>query len=464
MSCRPRRACASQAASGFLEVLGSVFRDVLRAITSFLVAAPATSTYAKADAPGAADRPHPAADDDMSFQQAMHGRSHVVAGSLELIGLDDVRDALGEDWPALSNKVTEFAEQEMQRCLDPTDIFRRHGESGYLIHFDGLDKVAAETKASRTALRIKARLVEQMPEVAEAISIKHFVTDLDPASIEQLGRSFAESLYDRIMRLRYEAEGAAARDRTAIRDFQVTFSPMWHARRQVTVLNRCLLSFSTNAASFSHVTGIIDPAETVAINAELDCLALTKSLEALHRTLRSNRGCILLIPLRIGTIGGDAGSEYVRLLRAMPESYKKFVALELCDLSPRHSPAQVRDAARVLKRYVRHVAVQLAVDEPRIKGFARSGVWAVSVDLTGQSSFDTRVRLQLGQFTSAVSSAAVSTLACGAGSIGLALMACDAGFTFIDGHGIHLPVKEPKSPQPLRPLARPRAIPPARPV
>jgi hypothetical protein len=112
----------------------------------------------------------------------------IVAGSLELVGLDDVRRALADSWPAIAERVYDVAEEELQRHLDPLDIFRRHGNAAYLIHFDSLDKQAAELKAQSIAANLRNVLAKKIPEVANAISVRHFVAGVAaiPASYRKM--------------------------------------------------------------------------------------------------------------------------------------------------------------------------------------------------------------------------------------------------------------------------------------
>jgi hypothetical protein len=68
------------------------------------------------------------------------------------------------------------------------------------------------------------------------------------------------------------------------------------------------------------------------------------------------------------------------------------------------------------------------------------------------------VTTQLKQFAAAATATEVSTIARGANSMGMAIAAYDAGFTYIEGTSIHLPGKEPRQPLWLRPLPGPRFV------
>ncbi len=397
--------------------------------------------------------PSPADPFNNQLAKTLLARNHVVAGSLELVGLDDVRDILGEGWTAVSLRVAELAEREIQLCLDAEDIFRPHGDATYLIHFDRLDKSAAEQKAKRIALRVKARLVEEIPEVAQAISIRHFVAEVEPASLPSGDFSLADKLFVRLTAMRKETERSARRDRRKLhKDFQVVYSPVWNAQIEAIVLNRCLLDTSYSGYTVPQLLELAGPGEAAMTCAELDYLTLTKSLEALHELLRAGHSAMMLVPVDFRTIHNKATvAEYMRLLSAAPSGYTRCLALEINGAAA-CPPDRLAEIARGLESFVGHVAVELQLDDPRTSAMASLGVWAVSIDLAGLSGSDPRLPAQLRQFTAAADG--VNTFARGASSIGLAVAASEAGFTYVDGAGIHLPVREPRPPRRLRPLPR----------
>jgi hypothetical protein len=393
-------------------------------------------------------------EDELALKIA--GRDSIIAGSLELIGLDDVRNIVGDAWPSIAAKVNDVVLGELQLCLDPSDIFRPHGEASFLIQFDGLDKTAAENKAQRTSLRIRAALIGQVPEIAEAISIKHFVVDLDPSTLQNDGRSIAEALFERLLEMRKDTERFLQRDRKSIiKDFQVQFSPVWHVHKQVTVLNRCLLSSIYGGTALSQFQSLVDPDEMAATFAELDYLTLTQSLEALHRVFQAGRSAMMLVPVDFGTILNDLSvAAYVRLLATMPDTYRKFVTIEIGAVPVSHPASSLLQIAGLLGNYVKYVAIELVLDDPRIGAIVSGNPWAISLNLSGMKSSNPRLPFQLKQFTNAANAAAVNTMARGANSIGLALAATEAGFTYLDGSAIHLPFREPRPPVKLRPLPR----------
>jgi hypothetical protein len=393
-----------------------------------------------------------AAEFDESISLLVQAKKNLLAGSLELIGLEEVRGALGDKWALFAERVIDVAQKEIRRSLDSSDIFRKHGDASFLIHFSNLDKAAAEEKTKRTAVRIKAALIEQVPGVAQAIAIRPFVGDVDYSTIGQAGTTLSDALFARLSRMRIDAVADLQHRRKSLaRDVSVLFSPIWHSQKELTLLNRCLVDLSYYSALSAQLQELGDPEEITSFSAEIDYLALTKSIEVLHRLRQTGRIAILLIPVDFATLQHQATArQYTRLLEAMPRSYRKFVVIEVRGFDEEITAKDLLHDAEGLVPLVKGLIVDLPLDDPRTAEIAANGVWAISTSLTGTGSLDRSLPEQLRRFVAACVSNGVNTLASGANSIGLAQSAYNAGFTFIEGTGIHLPVREPRQALRLR--------------
>lgn len=118
-----------------------------------------------------------APDDIETFEAHLAGfagdNAALLAGALQHVGLDEVRDALGDEWPALASQLLSFAATRLHLWTGRHDEVRRHGAAGFVIRFVDLPQPAADQQAKRLALRLKAELLEQFPEVADGTSPPH---------------------------------------------------------------------------------------------------------------------------------------------------------------------------------------------------------------------------------------------------------------------------------------------------
>lgn len=380
--------------------------------------------------------------------------SPLVAGSLELVGLDDVREAMGDRWQALGSRAEEIAETELRLQLDDTDFYRPYGNTSFLVCFSNLDKPAADRKAREIAARIKAQLVQQIPEIAQTISVDHFVAAVDRATLRQGSQPIADRLLGTLEKMREEAQVTTRQFRMSLlRDFQVLYSPAWHTAKRVVVLNRCLLDMASGCTTLAQFQALADPLQLSQTLAGLDFSLLTKSLEALHQMLRSRLGSAILVPVAFQTLG-TAGNrqEYIRLLSLLPDSYRKYLILEINGIPKTARADRIGEMITILAPFAKGVVLEVSIEDARIEALLGQSPWGLSVNLQGASSTDPHLAARFRKFVSLVAATRTPTFAQGVNSIGLALAALEAGFSYLDGPAIHPLTREPKPLSPLNPL------------
>lgn len=382
---------------------------------------------------------------DEAFSQLVGKRRSLVAGSLELIGLEDVRSALGPKWALFKDTVIKLTHDELRRSLDPSDIFRRHGDTSFLIHFDHLNKKAAEERAHHVASQIRHTLVQSIPEVGRAISARPFVAVIESAEIDSSG-GIADALFARLTNIRSDAVADLRRRRKSLdQNTTILFSPIWDVRKELALLHHCRVSTFRHNRLPALWRELVPPEEATGIIAEMDYLVLTKTLEALHKFRRHNQPAPLLIPVDMRTISStETCREYIRLLGAVPATYQNYIVLEVCRVDASVTADRIYELVKTLGPHIKELVVHLPLDDKRITDIAASGVWALSTDITGIDVLDRSSIVPLRRFAAADGVGGIKTIARGANSIGLAIAAVNAGFTMVEGAAISAPAREPR--------------------
>jgi hypothetical protein len=391
------------------------------------------------------------------------GAEPLVAGSLELVGLDDLQRALGEDWPAIADRVRDLAELELQMQLGPADIYRTHSDTQFLVCFATLDQAAAERKAQEIATGIRARLTEHLPEVAAALSIDAFVGKVDREALKDPTIPVADCLLAALRKVRAEAKAVPQRfNQSMLQGAALTFYPAWHPTNRMLAFNRCVFDLSACGLDIAPFRALADTEQLDRVLTQLDLLRLTRSIEALHKALTNGRtATYLLVPVTYRTVADPRSlKEYTRLLGLMPAPYRKFVVVELSGVPISATPPRLAATARTFRRFVNGVAVELPPNSTFAQQIIALDPWAVAVDLqnpTTRQTYSTMLKTVLP----AARAAGVSTLAHGANSIALATACAEAGFTYVDGPAIHPATREPKRTSPLSALQKQRRAHPA---
>ncbi|MDZ5649075.1 hypothetical protein [Nitrospirillum sp. BR 11828] len=76
-------------------------------------------------------------------------QARICAGTVQLLGLESLRDRLGPRWPAVRDRVHQLTERLLKQSLDPADIVFPYGTDTYLVVFARLDERAASLLCAR---------------------------------------------------------------------------------------------------------------------------------------------------------------------------------------------------------------------------------------------------------------------------------------------------------------------------
>lgn len=105
----------------------------------------------------------PPSNEQSAFVDALKGlfaqHGEVLAGNLNLIGLDDIREQLGSKWLRLEDHVHSLTNRIIKRHLAKADIHMRYGELEYLIVFADLGQEAAQVKCAMISEELHAHLL-----------------------------------------------------------------------------------------------------------------------------------------------------------------------------------------------------------------------------------------------------------------------------------------------------------------
>jgi hypothetical protein len=78
------------------------------------------------------------------------------AGRINLIGLDEVRAALGDRWWAVAARAMESAEVVLKRRCGPQDSYSPTGDTSFVVCFGGVSEREASVRAERNAAGLRS--------------------------------------------------------------------------------------------------------------------------------------------------------------------------------------------------------------------------------------------------------------------------------------------------------------------
>ena len=129
-------------------------------------------------------------------------------GRIKLVGLEEVRAALGNRWPALATRAMAAAEKVIRRNCGPEDSYSRVDDTSFLVCFGALSEEEAAFRAAMIGREIRSRLIGQGedPENAYVHAVAAVVRFRDQGeSDSSLQALLLEGLDKQLGRLEQEA-------------------------------------------------------------------------------------------------------------------------------------------------------------------------------------------------------------------------------------------------------------------
>lgn len=398
----------------------------------------------------------------------------VTAGSIQLIGLDALREKIGARWSGVREKVHIFVQRIMMAMLSPQDAWFRYGDDGYIVVFARLDKSAAQLICGKLIAEIHRNLLGD-PDVDEIV-VSTVVFDvhgglaLETADLGDLLReavSQQETLQSSPTRApapqprqgspsaddasplfesddnaiddtndnarRLEALQAAVQGHAGRRRPHVVFRAVWDVQRAVFSTYRCVPA--RGAARYNAISGydvLPDPEDSDAIFA-LDCETLTKSLTIAVELYHNNFRYFSCVPLHFESLANSRRrAEYVQLLKIAPKDVMQFVEFSVHGLPSGVPLGRLLEIKTFLLPHCRLIIPMLEHDERNLSAYAQSGVKVLGTRIPPTLG-DAEAVERLRTFALAARKNALTAYAAGIRSEAMFDAACASGARFLSG-------------------------------
>ena len=375
--------------------------------------------------------------------------TRAVGGSLELVGLSQIRTALGVTWDMVRDRVRQITEAELQRYLGPLDLYRIYNASTYLICLFEVSETDARLRIALISQGIRDTLAKEFPFIRNRIYPESFLGTLNGGALHNGDGKVVDRLFKYTRAIKAEAHHKSADStRSLVERSRVLFSPCWKRSRNVIALNRCILDAKGRGSISRQIRLRYDSYGEAA--AELDFLVLSRVARTLYELKHLRRAAPVLVPVQYETLSQTRSfATYSRLIEAVRPQYRPLIALQIIDIDSSHMPPAILEIVHKLASMVRWQSLTFDLSDPRIAECARAPVWALATDLNKRRSTDGSVYQKLCQLRAIASTAGLNTIARGIDSVGLAQVGIKAGITYMDGSAIQPLSQSPRTIGPL---------------
>lgn len=285
----------------------------------------------------------------------------VVAGKVQLVGLAEVRAALGERWPAVAERSFQAAENILRKHLSAIDVFSRTADDGFLVCFSELDETEAQFKARTIAAEIREKLIGDFPEMAET-DVTGFATTIAVDDDDMMPENaIVNALEARLTRERKRLEDAAIKAMRA----KLTTAEVWFQTVRT----------DTNQAApivLTRLPADIDEAQSTLLALgrseyvpQTELLLLTGAAERVLAELKQDRTDLILTPVRLATLTHRRDAEHwLQVARTLGGPGKKRLVVEIRELGRDTARARLTDVTMMVSSLFRAIAFELPTIDP----------------------------------------------------------------------------------------------------
>jgi PAS domain S-box-containing protein len=300
---------------------------------------------------------------ELAVRQALNAGKQdpaVVAGKLQLVGLESVREALADRWPDLSARAHAVAERCIQGHLHHGDICRRTQDDGYLVLFSHLSPTEAQFKANAIAAEIKRKLLGEVPEFADTQVASFSAAVAVEKSETKNEETIIQSIERRLKTERDKVE-KAARDvlGSGLRSLKAVSVPVINAEGAATPITTIRLPKPLrDAVQALHNLG------EFGYEVEAQTFLLAGAAEQVLAGLGNGAGNLVLTHVGVETLASARTSEaWLKMARTLGDAAKNQIVIELRGLSPDVAATRLTDLTMRLASLFKSVAFELpAID------------------------------------------------------------------------------------------------------
>lgn len=350
----------------------------------------------------------------------------VVGGVVELLGLPEIKDRLGQDWEIVASTVDEIVTGEFAQLLDGADVHERSG-TDYVICFDHATKAEAKRTVTALARMIEHRLVEQA-----AILGVNVMTHVDKVAADTVLAAKDVPTAMKQALLAGRSAGPAAKRVPAAPT--ILFQPIWPSGRWSRAQNRCVLDSISGVAIARQFEELGGAAELERAVGELDCLLLAETILALQRGPTVSRDATVLVPVHFHSLLGPAGLEIVSRGAALEPHDRRSIALDVIGVPAAAGARDLLQAARTAREAVDAVIMQIHPGDGRCRKPLVEQLAGASMHFEGPAEEVNHRELQT--FAAHCAELGLLSYAYGANTIGRAVGAVQAGFDYVAGAAV----------------------------
>jgi EAL domain-containing protein (putative c-di-GMP-specific phosphodiesterase class I) len=356
--------------------------------------------------------------------------NQLVAGSLQILGFDELAKRFGPKWPALRDKAHFIAVTCIERELAPADFYVPLSDEHYMLVFFGLTQPEADAKARRIAQEIANRLVGERSHAFELITVRSIAVTIDAeGGLTAIGSIGALAALTERVRIR-EEDTEAQRFAALADEIEVAWHPTVN-------LGKRLLSAYEGRVRKKDGGPLQRPSAAAGVGrfeAELDAFALAAANTALVASDRLAHKTVLVVPVHFDTLSDRQRRDaYVAACRTLPANARRRLVVQLISTPAGVPNSRLRQLLTVINPFTLGAIFTLPLDSPPGPNLAGLRILGAAVDATSFGDPNHMLITALTAFARACRTYGMQVWVRGVASPTLAATARKIGIDYLNG-------------------------------
>lgn len=418
---------------------------------------------------------------------------------LQIIGLSNLRDHYGEDWPGAKEKILNISRRVIEANLEQHDIYATFYDIYFVVMFGDLSLESAQAKSALIVKQISNKVfgdssrikmfdistatlnkngnvelhkVNFDDDLANTIRTKDatYLQDVawpneerekNDASVDSDKKpEVDEPDWEVIQRCEQGPDAKIPKDEYAeflrlqlpqrerkLYNFgrlNYAFRPMWLVKDRVTSAMSCIPSRVSSDGTMRVGGAALLSSPGSPVNAEYDITTINKVMEVLLALEETGDSAIFIAPVHFITVAEQRYSKaYLETIRKIPARFRKKILFELIAIPSGTPSGKITNAASALRLFVDHLLVRVRLEERNLSAFLGLGVYAVGADITNFNVTERKLIELIDNFSESAKKLGFKTYIHGLRSRSLITAAICAGVDFVDGDPVNSVTSEP---------------------
>lgn len=358
----------------------------------------------------------------------------LVTGSVELLGLSEVREQFGDQWDQVKETAQRVVEGTIEDHTSLHDLFLRINDEYYVVLFTQTPQEQAHRKAQMIAQEIARRLYGESPPTQDLVSVRGLAVEFD-ADVATEKIDTLDQLITYIVAKRHDKEAAQKSEaETLIDSLDLLYRPTVNIPKRLISLYVATLVRQHPVHGRRLGRRAYPPDDTGALRAELDSYTLEKAALRLEDIGGLHHKAALVIPVHFDTLAVKRFRErYIAALKRLGAHTDKHLVLQIFNMPPGIPQGRLRNMLTVIYPFTLGYFCRIALDQIHLYDFEQTGVLGVAIDGQGRTTPDKAWMAQVQTFLKRAWEKDLRTLYFGAHDQNMGTWVANSGFDYING-------------------------------